>query len=393
MKMKLLLLNLTFILSVGLYAQFTTTVNNSTDKALRLLGTLNTGTSGAGELVLTGPLNTAIANDTRCFIAWKNSGLTYAGGIGASAGTLLLQSRTDAGCPQCGIDMVTRDDIGTTGAPRLRMRVTGAGNVGIGVDAPEARLHVGDKMIATGGIDVRYSPTYTIAGQIGVSWMNFYGASVLPDNTNFNGMYFNNNSGLFTTKGYHLSSSYKNNMYFQKLDAGGINPVTQIFIQGATGNVGIGVDPNINNPTAKLDVRGTSFFSDNMVISGSVNTPYVVNGVNAKLSVKGIVVAQKLKVTLTGWADYVFEPTYELPSLEKVEEYIKQNKHLADVPSAEEVEKNGLDVGENNAVLLRKVEELTLYLIEQNKQLKAQNEKLATQNQRIAELEKKVAGK
>ncbi|MBO9204678.1 MULTISPECIES: hypothetical protein [Niastella] len=90
----------------------------------------------------------------------------------------------------------------------------------------------------------------------------------------------------------------------------------------------------------------------------------------AKLSVKGDILAQKVKVTLTGWSDYVFYPEYRLRPLNEVEQYIKQYHHLPEVVSAEEVEKNGVDVGDNQATLLKKIEELTLYVIEQDKKIK-----------------------
>jgi hypothetical protein len=89
----------------------------------------------------------------------------------------------------------------------------------------------------------------------------------------------------------------------------------------------------------------------------------------AKLAVNGDVFAKKVKVTSTGWADYVFADGYELPSLPEVEAYIKKYRHLPEVPSAREVEENGLDLGNNQALLLKKIEELTLYAIEQQKQI------------------------
>src|ERR1044072_1234494 len=88
------------------------------------------------------------------------------------------------------------------------------------------------------------------------------------------------------------------------------------------------------------------------------------------------------------WADFVFQPEYKLPTLAEVEGYIKVNRHLPDVPSAEEVEKDGLDLGEMNKRLLQKVEELTLYLIElkkENDEMKQQQNKLLD---RISKLEK-----
>jgi hypothetical protein len=97
-----------------------------------------------------------------------------------------------------------------------------------------------------------------------------------------------------------------------------------------------------------------------------IDTPKV------KLAVRGSIKAMKLIVTLTPWADYVFHKSYQLPSLSEVEQYIKENHHLRDVPTTAEVELNGVNVGENQAVLLRKLEELTLYLIDQNKRIAEQ---------------------
>jgi hypothetical protein len=96
-----------------------------------------------------------------------------------------------------------------------------------------------------------------------------------------------------------------------------------------------------------------------------------------KLAVNGNIYAKKLKVTQNGWPDYVFHHQYSLPSLKEIEEFIQRNKHLPDVPPANEIEKNGLDVGDNQAVLLRKIEELTLYLIELNKKM----DKLTEENE------------
>jgi hypothetical protein len=69
------------------------------------------------------------------------------------------------------------------------------------------------------------------------------------------------------------------------------------------------------------------------------------------------------------WLDYVFEPTFKLHSLKKVENFIKANKHLPDVPSTADVTKNGLDLAETQALLLQKIEELTLYVIRQQKEI------------------------
>lgn len=90
---------------------------------------------------------------------------------------------------------------------------------------------------------------------------------------------------------------------------------------------------------------------------------------NEKLSVNGKIRAKEIKVEATGWPDYVFEDGYQTKSLPELETFIKQYKHLPEVPSAKEVEQNGVELGEMNKILLKKIEELTLLLIEQNKRI------------------------
>lgn len=139
---------------------------------------------------------------------------------------------------------------------------------------------------------------------------------------------------------------------------------------------------------------GPGGFSHNATITASgamsLGTSYIPTGY--KLAVHGNIIAERVKVQLrNNWPDYVFSPAYQLPSLKKVEQFIRQHKHLPEVPSAKEVEKNGIELGDNQALLLKKIEELTLYLIEQNKKLEDQNkriQKLETANEQLR-LEKK----
>lgn len=109
---------------------------------------------------------------------------------------------------------------------------------------------------------------------------------------------------------------------------------------------------------------------------------------NEKLTVNGTIYGKEVKVDLNVPApDYVFEKDYNLPSLEEIQGYIDQHKHLPEVPSAKEIEIKGINVGEMNMILLKKVEELTLYLLEQNNKLIEQNEIILKQNDRITKLE------
>ena len=97
-------------------------------------------------------------------------------------------------------------------------------------------------------------------------------------------------------------------------------------------------------------------------------TSFNDNGDLYKLTVNGKMRAHAVKV-YTDWADFVFEKDYKLPTLKEVEQYIQDNGHLIDIPSAKEVEENGIDIGEMNKLLLQKIEELTLYTIQLKKEI------------------------
>lgn len=81
------------------------------------------------------------------------------------------------------------------------------------------------------------------------------------------------------------------------------------------------------------------------------------------LAVNGKIRSQEIKVETAGWAEYVFEEDYKLPTLEETEKFIQKNGHLPEVPKASEVETNGISLGEMNKILLKKIEELTLQVI------------------------------
>jgi hypothetical protein len=88
------------------------------------------------------------------------------------------------------------------------------------------------------------------------------------------------------------------------------------------------------------------------------------------LAVPGKLVAKEIYVTLTGWADYVFDDNYKLMPLDALNEYITNNNHLPNVPTTEEVLTNGNNAGETDRILLEKVEELTLYILQLEKRIK-----------------------
>jgi len=114
--------------------------------------------------------------------------------------------------------------------------------------------------------------------------------------------------------------------------------------------------------------------------------------VSEDLDVKGIINASEIQVTAQT-ADFVFEPDYNLRPLDEVEAFVKENKHLPEIPSAKQMEAEGVNVAEMNKLLLQKVEELTLYVIEQEKEistLKANEKKIVNLEKAIEVLSRKL---
>lgn len=107
-----------------------------------------------------------------------------------------------------------------------------------------------------------------------------------------------------------------------------------------------------------------SIRADNNIVIGNPNPEGQIN-----MKVNGEIHSNLIKVEVTGWWDEVFNYDYNLQSLGEVENYIKEHKHLPDFPSESEVLNNGIDVAQMNSLLLKKIEELTLYVIELEKKV------------------------
>lgn len=131
-------------------------------------------------------------------------------------------------------------------------------------------------------------------------------------------------------------------------------------------------------PTGKVGINLTTF----PTTAGSVNVS------NYKFFVKGGLLAEEIRVATT-WADYVFAKDYKLPTLKEVEQHIAQKGHLINVPSGKQIEQDGISVGEMAKIQQEKIEELTLYIIEQNKI----NEKQAEELKELKEMVKSLAAK
>ena len=230
----------------------------------------------------------------------------------------------------------------TNGATN-RIRIDKNGLVGVGLSSPGSKLHVQDE--PTG---YSWSP---IAGTVGI----FEGAS---------------SSRAF---------------------------VTIVGKSNAQSELWFGDEERQNSGRIRYEhdsdalVFFTNGFANRMRIdkNGNVGIGTGTSSLTSKLAVNGDIHAEEVRVDLTvPGPDYVFEEDYDLPTLESLQNYIHENKHLPEVPSAKEMEANGIDLGTMNLLLLKKVEELTLHLIEQNKRIDEQDvqiKELIRENQSIKE--------
>ena len=143
------------------------------------------------------------------------------------------------------------------------------------------------------------------------------------------------------------------------------------FIIGASANLGptAGTPIHIAAGYTTAPIKFSQNAQERMRIANNGNVGIGTASPDAKLTVKGDIHAEEVRVDLNvPGPDYVFEEDYHLPTLESLQNYIRENKHLPEVPSAKEIEANGIDLGVMNMLLLKKVEELTLYILELKKE-------------------------
>ncbi len=243
----------------------------------------------------------------------------------------------------------------------IKLRINSYGKVGIGTLNPEGNLQIGsgtqNGLITLGG-GKGYSSVGSTRSDGGLIFgKNIYTRYLNEDDNKIARV------GKTTTKGFSGI----------KLGDNG-----QIDFFGKNGHV-------TSNQIANSDQNTKLRISEN----GNVGIGTVNPGA-WRLAVNGKVRAKEIKVE-TGWADFVFYKDYKLPTLTEVENHIKAKGHLKDIPSAKEVAENGIFLGEMNAKLLQKIEELTLYTIAQEKKLTSQAKKielLEKENDKIKSLEK-----
>ena len=255
------------------------------------------------------------------------------------------------------------------------------GSVGIGLISPEAPLHIGINITSDlRGIRLTYpAPAFgsTVINEelfrIGAEFgeTNFM---VTRGGVGINTSVLPNDVGLHLKDRFFLIDGTNSSLLFDK---GGSNEYGEWGIEYAVHDSLSGL--NFWKPFGSSGAgfgNHYMFLGDNGRVGINVDPANMLTTEAFRLYVGGGILTDKVKVALVSdWADFVFEDDYELKSLEEVESFIGENGHLPDVPSAEEVEEEGIDLGEMDAILLKKIEELTLYMIE----LKKENEKLKSE--------------
>jgi hypothetical protein len=248
-------------------------------------------------------------------------------------------------------------NIGTSGG--IDMSINSAGNVGIDNTNPEAKLHVSngsDAQPGSGG-------GYVIVGQTSANHMRLDGNEIMvlngADSLNASTLYINDegNTNVGTTTGLAAALGVRDEDatgYALRVQVGTATKLN-VYDHG-----GVAIGGNV--------ITGPS---DGLYVNNEVciNTTTVATGY--MLNVNGKVICEELKVQNSGsWPDYVFADEYDLPTLEEVEAHIEENNHLLGVPDACTVEEEGIMIGQMQKVMMEKIEELTLYMIDANKRIK-----------------------
>jgi hypothetical protein len=204
--------------------------------------------------------------------------------------------------------------------------------------------------------------TFPSSGNVGIgvipsSWASGTEGALQVKNAGFYG-YSTYETGVMTNAYYNLGWKYISTDFANLYQQSAGKHVWSRAVSGTSGTAITWLE-NMRIDNAGNIGIGTSFPTEKLTVEGNI-------------SANGFITTKKLTLTQIGWSDYVFAKRFKLRSLSSLETFIKQNGHLPDLPSAKEVEAKGISVGDNQALLLKKIEELTLYMIDMQKQIKKQ---------------------
>lgn len=245
-----------------------------------------------------------------------------------------------------------------------KMAITREGYVGIGTDAPTQRLEVKEGFLKVGNVGAGQSGSQSVKNFVNLGSDN-HGSVILSSNIYTDGNIQGNKLRVAIPHSTLSGSA--------------------IIIPGNALDQQNSIIFHTSVPHAVLGDE--VFNSPRMIITAAGNVGIGTMSPTEMLSIKGKIRAQELKIeagTTGNWPDYVFKPTYKLTPLPELEQFIKTHQHLPEVPSAKDVAVNGIEVGMNQALLLKKIEELTLHIIEMNKTVELLNKK-------VGQLEKRTA--
>ncbi len=266
------------------------------------------------------------------------------------------------------------------------------GNVGIGTINPGAKLEVVGQTIINGGVGAASSGTLLVRQKGDTS---SDGIAITSSNTISHRLWKGNNGNLNIGPSGHLStivSTISGNVGINTTNPQEKFQIGNSYTFHDGGHKVIGF---LHVPSVNIDLDATKYSAEirfdptlgnlrlgtSSSLTGNPNTHFSINkngniGIgttspDSKLTVAGKIHSQEVKVTVNAGADFVFENNYELPTLNEVETYIHKNKHLPEIASAEEMERDGIYLAEMNIKLLQKIEELTLYTIQQQKDIES----------------------
>ncbi|TNE60025.1 MAG: hypothetical protein EP344_08030 [Bacteroidetes bacterium] len=280
--------------------------------------------------------------------------------------------------------LITNDDA--------RGIITNTGNFGINTATPTARLHVNGNTIVEQDLDVN--------GQARVN------SNTASTNTTSGALVVTGGAGVSQNLNVGNNLNVGGDGVVNGILGVGTVPLTNLHVEGTGFRLSNGarrIDMSTNGTANGITTTGSNLFvrspgthiffntvgGDGKVAIGTTSVPDLLGAIDIstyKLYVQGGILTEELRVR-TGWADYVFKDDYRLRSLGEVDRFIQQNGHLPDVPSEQEVQENGLSVGEAARFQQAKIEEIYLHLIEMDKQIKTLQAENKALQQRVRELE------
>ena len=314
------------------------------DGSTALFLTNNATDYGRTSLILTGRMQ--YGNDGWTFGSGARNALVFAQN-NSSSGVNVGSRGEDQYSLQLEGNSNSLGFLSKTRGPTPNLVLTQNGNIGLGTTAPRAFFDVAN-----------YSDNQKLSSIL----------SRLPEGDTIG-------EGTFLgVRGYNTTNDYgKKSFALEHSFYGQINSSINFYRGGSTTGGEISFNTNTNAEGMRINALGN--------VGIGTATPA------EKLSVNGKIRAHEIKVEAANWPDYVFDQDYKVLGLQELDAYIKVYKHLPEMPSAKEVEANGMALGELVKLQQKKIEELTLHLIDQNKKITTQNDGMHKQDEKIAALE------